>query len=291
VWNDLFGFPFSHQKSIASIARIPWWFSRKEKLFQPAAITRWCTPLTTLSPAFPAGVHAQLLALSPGQGGTRWARWAMPNWFEWERERSRAVLYCTFGLIMLSTTFWGIRKHFCRTSFLLVKYVERKMLRSSLNSLLACRNTMWSINEPSGTSAQHHTASFSREFRFLICKWDDMVQSNKDRLLMVSVSVCPQLIWKGDEYNLEQIYPLYFFWTTFLQEHQGKQKLSKLWAEWHCSWFWTIGSPTIWWLFDCQKKENLPRKIKIRVWVSKVWTFFFPFKGCSTHWTYVFVLT
>lgn len=169
--------------------------------------------------------------------------------------------------------------------------VERKMLRSSLNRLLACRNTMWSINEPSGTSAQHHTASFSREFRFLICKWDDMVQSNKDRLLMVSVSVCPQLIWKGDEYNLEQIYPLYFFWTTFLQEHQGKQKLSKLWAEWHCSWFWTIGSPTIWWLFDCQKKENLHRKIKIRVWVSKVWTFFFPFKGCSTHWTYVFVLT
>lgn len=30
-------------------------------------------------------------------------------------------------------------------------------------------------------------------------------------------------------------------WITFLQEHPGKQKLSKLWAGWHLSWFWTIG--------------------------------------------------
>lgn len=106
TWSGLFGFPFSHQKSIASVARIPWWFSRKEKLFQPAAITRWCTLLTILSPAFPARVHAQLLAPSLGRGGMRWARWAIPNWFELEWDWSRAVLmWCTLNVVILSTTY------------------------------------------------------------------------------------------------------------------------------------------------------------------------------------------
>lgn len=91
-----------------------------------------------------------------------------------------------------------------------------------------------------------------------------------DGLLMVmSVSLYLWLIWKGNECNLEQIYPLHFLWITFLQEHWGKQKLSKLWAEWHFSWFWTIGFASIWWVFGCQKK-SLPKKVKLRVWLSKI---------------------